>query len=259
MGPLAHAPLSMDLSIVIPAFDEATKIEQDLRSADAFFQKQQFAGEIFLADDGSTDGTADTAERVARQLATATTVLRLPHRGKGSAVRNGILASRGEFVLFADAGSCVPLDDCLRPLEWLRTGRCDIAHGSRRLPASRIELPQPLARRLISSAFRLIALRPLDLPRHLTDTQCGFKLYRGDVARELYRLCTTDGFLFDLEILQLAGQRGCRVEEFSIHWTCDRDSRLQPGRSLPSLLLELGRLRKRNLQRASTSDACRRA
>src|SRR5262249_24798170 len=133
----------------------------------------------------------------------------------------------------------VPFADALAPLELLKSGRCDIANGSRKMAASVIDRSQSAYRRLLSRAFRWAGMRYLDLPRDLTDTQCGFNLYRGAVARELYGASVIDGFMFDLEILIRARRAGYRISEFPVHWACDPDSRLKPSRILGSTITEL--------------------
>jgi dolichyl-phosphate beta-glucosyltransferase len=232
------------LSIVIPAFNESRKIAGDVVAASHFLAANQMAGEVIIADDGSTDGTADLAQATSPAADIGLHVLRLAHAGKGSAVRQGILHSRGQFVLFADAGVCIPFEDALRGLAMLQNDECDLAHGSRRLPGSVITRRQTPYRAALSQFFRWSVLRYMHLPRHLTDTQCGFKLYRGHLARELYAECRTPGFMFDMEILTLAARRGLRIAEFPVHWRWDSDSRLKPMRIAWGVLGDLRRIRK---------------
>ncbi len=175
-------------------------------------------------------------------------VLRLKHSGKGWAVRSGIQESHGDLVMFADTGSCVPYENVLPALDKLRQGECDIANGSRKMRGSVITYPQALHRRLFSRMFRWLVGLYLGLPRHLTDTQCGFKAYNGEVARELYGECVTDGFLFDLEVLMRARDKGHTVAEFPVHWTCNRDSRLKSSHELFKTLPALRALKKRLAQ-----------
>jgi glycosyltransferase involved in cell wall biosynthesis len=234
----------MDLSIVIPAYSEAHKIARDIQAASQFLVDNGINGEIIVADDGSPDGTADAAERAACPPQVAVSALRLPHRGKGFAVREGMKASRGDFVMFADSGVCVPFTDALEPLKMLKMGECDIADGSRKMAGSQIDRAQPLRRRILSRLFRSYSHWYLGLPRNLTDTQCGFKLYRGDVARTIYAACVTDGFMFDLEVLMRARAAGLRIVEFPVHWACDPDSRLKPSRILGQTLAELRILKR---------------
>lgn len=234
----------MDLSIVIPAYKEAHKIARDVRAAAEFLLRNNLSGEIIIADDGSPDGTSAAAATTPLPDGIQRRVLSLEHRGKGHAVRAGIVATRGDYVMFADSGVCVPFEDALSALELLRSGQCDIANGSRKMHTSIINRSQSLYRRTLSRFFRWVVLHALHLPRELTDTQCGFKLYRGDVARKLYADCTIDGFMFDLEVLIRARQRGYRFAEFPVHWTCDPDSRLRPSRILGRSLSELLALRR---------------
>jgi len=238
----------MELSIVIPAFNEAAKIARDIASAATFAKANNLATEIIVVDDGSTDQTAEVAENTRKELpgSISLQVIRYDrHCGKGHAVRTGITASKGKYVIFADAGSCVPYPDALVALQWLRDDICDIAHGSRRLAQSTILRPQSLYRRACATAFRCFLKLLFYLPAEITDSQCGFKLYRGDVARELYRRCTSDGFVFDVEIILRAVKQGYRIKEFPIHWTCDPDSRLSPSRNIFRVLSELFAIRKR--------------
>lgn len=222
----------MDLSIVIPVFQERAKIARDVQAAAAFLQSARLAGEIIVVDDGSRDGTADIARRTGVIAPVKLNVIHYDqNRGKGFAVRTGILASQGKCVMFADSGLCVPYQNARRGLNMIETGVCDIAHGSRKLPQSRIVQAQPWPRRLTARIFRALAVHWLGVPSFLTDTQCGFKIYRGHMARELYGEAGLNGFLFDIEIILRALRKGYRIREFPVEWTCDRDSRLSLTRS----------------------------
>jgi dolichyl-phosphate beta-glucosyltransferase len=233
----------VDLSIVIPAFEESKKIAADIKTAATFLDKNQLAGEIIVVDDGSKDNTARAAEETAAALPPSVS-LKVHHydrhMGKGYAVRTGIKKTTGDYVMFADSGSCVPFENLLPPLNLLKKGQCDIAHGSRKMHESNIKKPQSLRRRICSRLFRWFVIYYMKIPPQLTDTQCGFKIYRGDVARRLYDQCQTDGFMFDMEIIIRAQKQGCRIKEFPIDWTCDPDSRLSltksPWRVLPELI-----------------------
>jgi dolichyl-phosphate beta-glucosyltransferase len=233
------------LTIVIPAFEEEQKIARDVEAAAAFLTSNRWDGEIIVVDDGSSDGTA----RVAREVPVPPGIHRAvvsisPHRGKGSAVRAGILAARGEYVLFADCGMTVPYDNALRGLPLLQEGICHLAHGSRELPESEIRRHRDPDRKIFSALFHVLVKRWLHLPASLTDTQCGFKLYRGDIARRLYSECQTDGFMFDIEIILRALSSGLAIREFPVQWTCDRDSRLGFRRNAGEIVRDLARLRR---------------
>ncbi len=235
----------MDLSIVIPAYEERMKIALDVESAAAFLVRNNFTGEVIVVDDGSKDDTAEVARNTTVAPDVRVEVVRYEkHRGKGYAVRKGIEHSSGEYVMFADSGSCVPYDDCLQGLDLLKYGTCDVAHGSRKMRGCNIEKGQSLYRRICSKMFHWFIIYDMKIPAEFTDTQCGFKIYKGDVARHLYGECITDGFTFDIEIIMRAQREGYRIKEFPIDWTCDRDSRLSPTRSSWSVLSELLTMRR---------------
>jgi dolichyl-phosphate beta-glucosyltransferase len=203
----------MDLSIVIPAFNENEKIAADIQAASAFLQGNNIRYE--------------------------------PHKGKGCAVRTGMKETRGEYVMFADSGCCIPYGNVLLGLEMLKSGACDIAHGSRKLLQSDIQKDQPWRRRVCARLFRWAVSKMLTLPAGLSDTQCGFKVYRGDVARKLYSRCTSDGFMFDVEVILRAQRADYRIQEFPVEWVCDLDSRLSVVRAPWPVLRELIAIKRR--------------
>ncbi len=235
----------MDLSIVIPAYEEGHKIARDVTAAAQFFCAHDLRGEILVVDDGSSDNTAQAAKEVPVPEDVERRVIRYEaHRGKGYGVRTGMVQTTGQYAMFADCGLCIPYDNVLTGLELLKSGACDIAHGSRRHLQSNILRDQPWHRRLISRTFKATVRTILGVPREFTDTQCGFKIYRGDVARELYGQCVTDGFLFDIEIILRALRKGYRIREFPVQWACDRDTRLSVARTPWPVLSELHALRR---------------
>jgi dolichyl-phosphate beta-glucosyltransferase len=234
----------MEISIVIPALDEAGKIRRDVETAALFLNGNGFGGEVIVVDDGSTDGTADEALRAVAPPPIRRSVLRLDrHSGKGAAVRRGILESRGQVVLYADSGTCIPYANALIVIGRIAAGELDLALASRRLKETVIRRDRPLRRRIVSRLFHRAAVLIGGLPRGITDPQCGFKVYRGDLARELFSGLATPGFLFEIEIIRKALRRGCRLEEFPVEWTCDLDSRLRPAAQARGVLGELFKVR----------------
>lgn len=230
----------MDISIVIPVFEESKKIAADINAASQFLENNNLTGEIIIADDGSKDDSAEVAQTTPAPPAVTLKVVCSEHnRGKGHAIRSGIRQSTGRYVMFADSGCCIPYSKILDGLKLLREHSCDIAHASRKLKQSKIHRNQPLRRRICSALFRQLMIYFMKMPPEITDSQCGFKIYNGDIARSLYGKCITDGFMFDIEIILRAKKQNYRIKEFPIEWTCDRDSRLSLSRSFFSVLREL--------------------
>ncbi len=235
----------MDLSIIIPALNESHKIGQDVKAAAEFLQQQNLEGEIIVVDDGSSDDTAQVARHTGDSIQASLRVLHFKeHHGKGFAVKSGITASKGQFAMFADSGLCVPYSNVLTGLSLLQQNACDIAHGSRKLPNSIIYRPQTFLRKFISKLVHWVLLFWLGIPKKLTDTQCGFKIYKGDLARQLYGQCISNGFLFDIEIILRALKSGKRIREFPVEWTADPDSRLSPAKNMFGVMHELISLKK---------------
>jgi len=231
----------MDLSIVIPTFNESQKIKKDIIAAADFLKSAKLTGEIIVVDDGGHDQTDEAAKSVAVPQGIELHILRhQTNHGKGYAVKTGMALTKGRYVMFADSGCCTDYRFALQGLELLSKDACDLAYGSRKMTQSVIKKPQHWTRRLASKAFRQFILAFMQIPGRFTDTQCGFKLYKGDIGRELYRECITDGFTFDVEIILRALKKGYRIIEFPIEWHSDRDTRVRffemTGRLFPELL-----------------------
>ena len=190
----------LDLSIVIPAFKESAKIGADIEAAFAFLAADQLRGEVIVVDDGSPDDTALVARAAIASHPTLRVFSYEPNRGKGHALRYGIARARGRNVLFADAGLCVPYPIAKIALSMIDMHMCDVANGSRRMRGS-VKKAQPLYRQIGSQMFGIVIHTFMGIPGYISDTQCGFKAYRLDVAQRLYGESFTDGFMFDTEII----------------------------------------------------------
>jgi dolichyl-phosphate beta-glucosyltransferase len=234
----------MDLSIIIPVLNEEKKIANDILSASHFLIQSGIKSEIIVVDDGSKDNTSRVAIQADISSEVSLKIIRYEyHRGKGYAVRMGMIDAKGDYVMFMDSGSNVPLSYILTGLNMIKSGQCHIAMGSRRLPGSKIRKNLVWYRRLSSLLFRFVVKRYLRLPGYLTDTQCGFKLYNGEIGRDLYTDCVTEGFSFDLEIILRAQKAGYIMKEFPVEWSCDRDSRLSVL-AFTEIISELMRIKK---------------
>ena len=225
------------LSVVIPAYNEERRLPMTLSAILAYLRGRARPFEVVVADDGSADGTAC----VARDAGAEVRVLGLPHRGKGAAVRAGVLASGGDLVLLTDADLSTPIAELDRLVAALE-GR-DIAIGSRNVAGARVAVPQRVDRRVMGRAFNLL-VQALLLPG-VRDTQCGVKLFRRDAALAVFERCRSDGFAFDVEALALARRLGYRVAEVPVEWHNSRDSRVRPLVDVPRMFLELLAIRRR--------------
>lgn len=236
----------IELSVVIPAFNEEHKIAGDLARAAGFLDRQPYPYEIIVVDDGSADRTAEVAGGISKENPRIR-VIRLPENlGKGAAVRTGMQAARGACALFADAGTCVPYDHVERGLT-LISGGADLAFGSRVIVRSRILKSSPLHRRMGSMGFQMIVEHIMGL-KNIADTQCGFKMYTRRAYRDIFHNLITDGFMFDVETLLYAQLRKYDIRFFPVDWSNDPDTRFKPVsgsvRNFKELIRILLRIRK---------------
>lgn len=209
------------LSIIIPAHNEALRLPATLEKVVAFLADQPYSAEVLVVENGSSDGTAEVAEAFAVG-AGSVRVFREQRRGKGLAVRRGMLEARGEFRFLCDADLSMPIDEVNRFLPPALDG-VDVAVGSREAPDS-VVIDRPM-RRFIGRVFNLI-VRMLGLTT-LRDTQCGFKCFRAAAARDVFALQRLEGMAFDAEVLFIARRRGYRIAEVPVTWQIDRDSRVR--------------------------------
>jgi dolichyl-phosphate beta-glucosyltransferase len=214
--------------VVVPAYNEARRLPATLASVIAYLDGRSRPYELLVVDDGSADATAEVAARGLSVLGERGRVCRLPrNRGKGGAVRAGVEAARGERVLVTDADLSTPIEE-LEALERACQAGADVAIGSRALDRSLITRRQPPLRewsgRLFNGVVQLFALPGI------RDSQCGFKLFRGDVAKDVFSRAKSDGFGFDVEVLAIARHLGYRIAEVPVRWRNDDDSRLSVAR-----------------------------
>ena len=229
----------MDLSVVVPCFNEESRLPSSLTAAVAYLEGTGRKYELILVDDGSTDCTARLIRDAERANPAARGRFLPANRGKGRAVVEGVGASRGDLVLVTDADFSAPIEE-LPKLEAAMSAGAAVAIGSRAKRGAR-EVDQPLHRRAMGKGFNLL-VQGLLLPG-LWDTQCGFKLFRGEVARELFGRLSTDGFAYDVEVLYLARRSGWEVCEVPVRWINSTTTRVQAVRHSKEMLMDVLRIR----------------
>ncbi|MFZ0214506.1 MAG: dolichyl-phosphate beta-glucosyltransferase [Candidatus Dormiibacterota bacterium] len=229
----------MDLSIVVPCYNEQRRLLPALGALYSYLENAGLDHELILVDDGSTDATLALMRRAAARRHDVCVVAISPNRGKGRAVAEGVRVASGATVLVTDADLSTPIEE-LAKLEAALDAGADIAIGSRAAPGAR-EVDQPLHRRVMGKTFNRL-VRALLLPG-FRDTQCGFKLFRGEVARSLFADLQTNGFAFDVEILWRAQEAGRRVAEVPVRWFNSDSSSVAPITASAAMLSDLVSLR----------------
>ena len=215
---------SCEISVVIPAYNEASRIPKTLHTTVDYLKSRGEPFEVLVVDDGSSDDTASVVEELSRQLLGVRCLKNPRNLGKGAAVKNGVFNSRGRLIAFLDADSSTRISDLERLVKAI-AGGASVAIGSRAHRYSVIPVKQPWRRRMAGKVFNLLCRLGLGLT--VSDSQCGFKLFTRDAARAVFSRSTIEGFCFDVELLFLAQKRGFRVAEVPVTWSDDRASRVR--------------------------------
>lgn len=233
----------MELSVIIPAYNEEQRIEPTLERILAYLGARRCTAEVLVVVDGSSDGTADVVRRIRTDVAPVRLLDAAVNRGKGACVRRGMLEARGDLRLFTDADLSTPIEQFERLATAISEGN-DVAIGSRRLPASRVAIAQPWWRRAMGRTFAWWVQR-VALPG-IQDTQCGFKLFSGAAAARIFPHQRIEHFGFDVEVLWIARHLGLRVAEVPVTWTDDPRSTVRPLVDSLRMLAGLARIRRAN-------------
>jgi dolichyl-phosphate beta-glucosyltransferase len=226
------------LSIVIPAHNEEARLPVALRQVFAYLESVDFPAEVIVVENGSSDQTLQVAQDFAR----SNPALQVMHEnlpGKGRAIRQGMLAARGEYRFFADTDFSMPVEQVSRLLP--PACNCDIAIASREAPGS-IRYQEPSFRHLTGRVFNFF-IRMLVLPG-LQDTQCGFKSFRASAAQDIFRFQTLTGWAFDVELLFIARRRGYSIAEIGVPWYYQPGSKLNILRDSIRMFLDLLKIRR---------------
>ncbi|HUE49621.1 MAG TPA: dolichyl-phosphate beta-glucosyltransferase [Candidatus Dormibacteraeota bacterium] len=230
-------------SVVIPCFNEAARIGTTIRATLDYLHKNSPESELIVVNDGSTDATGRIARDVFSAAELTTRLLEnFPNRGKGAAVRSGLLVARKPIALFFDADLSTPLEEMPAVIEPIANGDVDIAFGSRALDRRLIGQHQPWRREQAGRIFNLLVRLITGLP--FWDTQCGFKAFRMDSCRPILKAARIDGFAFDVELLFLARRAGLQIREIPVHWNHSAGSKVRLFQDSLRMLGEIVTLRR---------------
>lgn len=210
----------MFLSIIIPAYNEQERLPQTIERVVQFINTQKFSSEILIVDNASTDSTFYLAERYSHQYNNVR-VIQESRKGKGNAIRTGMLEAQGRYRFMCDADLSMPIEEIIKFLPPLCDS--DVSIGSREAPGA-IRYNEPFSRHLSGRIFNLLT-RIFILP-NLNDTQCGFKCFKDDVAKDIFQYQTIGGWAFDVEILYIAEKRGYSIIEVPISWYYRENSKI---------------------------------
>lgn len=235
---------SPHLSIVIPAYNEAARIERTLQRVLDCVREHRWDAEVLVVDDGSTDETAQIVRSYMERSPELHLVQNPGNRGKGYSVRNGLLQAAGEVVMFTDADLSAPMEEAERLLSAIQEG-ADVAIGSRWLDRSRQTLHQPLYRRFFGRCFNGLTRAVMGLP--YADTQCGFKAFRRAAAQVIFRLQRVERWGFDPEILFIARKLGFKIVEVPVSWGHDERSKISYLRDGSRMLQDMATIRSNSL------------
>jgi len=234
-------------SLVIPAFNEAERIGQSLRTVLDYLEATSPDSELIVVNDGSTDNTSAVVREAfaARTAVTTRLIEHSPNRGKGAAVREGLLAATTPIGLFSDADLSTPVEEAPKLVQPIAAGELDVAFGSRALDRTLIGQHQPWRREQGGRVFNLIVRLATGMP--YWDTQCGFKSFRLDVFRPILQEAKTDGFGFDVELLYLARKARLRIREIPVRWNHCEGSKVNVARDSIRMIREVAALRARSV------------
>ena len=241
---LPSIQVPIELSVIIPAYNEASSIEDTLRTIGDFLDVQAYDSEIIVVDDGSTDGSGALLSEYSKSHPSVRILHHHSNGGKGASIRTGVLAARGEYLFFMDADLSVPIDELTGALAVLTSGDAAVVIGSRKVKGARIEQRQPLLRECLGHGFTWFTR--LLLWWTIVDFTCGFKGFRRDEAIALFSAQRCDDWAFDAEILYLARLMGMSVRQFPVRWSHRKNSRVKFPRDIYQTLAGLIGIRWRH-------------
>lgn len=232
------------ISIVVPAFEEETRLGESVRKILLYIKNEKLDAELIIVDDGSKDKTKEIAEAICAGFPEIqTNVVRYEqNRGKGYAVKTGLLAAKGDVALFSDADLSTPIEELPKLVEPIQKGEYDLTFGSRALDRSLIGVHQPWRREQGGKVFNFIVRTLTRLP--FWDTQCGFKAFNMKKFRPLLGLMKIDRFGFDVEFLYVANLHGLKLREIPVRWDHDERTKVSVFRDSQRMFNEVRLIRK---------------
>ena len=232
------------ISIVIPAYEEEERLSDPLRQIFAFIEREKLSAEVIVVDDGSRDKTSETAEKVCAEFPDIPSkVIRYEqNRGKGYAVKTGLLAASADIAVFSDADLSTPIEELYKLVRPIEADESDVAFGSRALDRSLIGTHQPWRREQGGKVMNLIIRTMSGLT--FFDTQCGFKAFNMKKFRPLLEVMTIDRFGFDVEFLFVANYHKLRLQEIPVRWNNVEGSKVSVFRDTRRMISELRQIRR---------------
>jgi dolichyl-phosphate beta-glucosyltransferase len=228
------------LSVIIPAFNEEKRLPPTLMEIFEYLTKQNFDSEIIVVSDGSTDRTCEIVEDLKSKIKNLKLICEKENRGKGYAVKIGMLQARGKYRLFTDADNSTPISEIEKFWPEFEKG-ADIVVASRDIKGAILDPPQTLFRRFVGEVFKYLRKIIVGL-WEIEDTQCGFKCFKGEVAEKIFPKAKIERFAFDPEILLIAKKMGFKIKEVPVYWKNDLQSKVK-FKSMVKMLIDLFKIR----------------
>ncbi len=235
------------LSVIIPAYKEERRLPKTLKEINKYLSKQDYNYEILVVDDGSPDKTSEVAQSLVSEIKNLKPTGYQKNRGKGYAVRFGMLEAKGKYRVFTDADNSTSIDQIEKMWPYFEKG-LDVVIGSRNVKGAVLDPPQPWIRKVVTGeSFKLLRKILVGL-WGIQDTQCGFKGFKAEVVEKVFPKCKIDRFAFDPEILVLCKRAGYKIKEIPIYWKNDLESKVK-FKSMVKMGLDLIKIRLNLLKR----------